>query len=133
MANVVQVLVRERLESSGADPRTGAAVLAAFDGPDRLAAVLAEGGKFGTAAADAETAEAGQAGTAAGRAWLTGIRVEGFRGVAQALELSLTPGPGLVLVTGRNGSGKSSLAEAAELALSGTSDRATTRLWARGL
>lgn len=46
------------------------------------------------------------------RACLTSISVEGFRDIGQRTELPLNPGPGLVLVTGRNGSGKSSLAEA---------------------
>jgi hypothetical protein len=35
----------------------------------------------------------------------------------------LTPGPRLAVVTGRNGSGKSSFAEAAELALTGENER----------
>ncbi len=36
-----------------------------------------------------------------------------------AVTLQLDPGPGLTLVTGRNGSGKSSFAEAAEFVLTG--------------
>ena len=62
-----------------------------------------------------------------GRMYLSSVAVEGFRGIAGKAQLGLQPGPGLTLVVGRNGSGKSSLAEAAELALTGTSMR-----WASG-
>jgi hypothetical protein len=49
--------------------------------------------------------------------WLDAVRVEGFRGVGPPAILTLRPQAGLTLVIGRNGSGKSSFAEAAELAL----------------
>lgn len=55
--------------------------------------------------------------------FLRAIRVEGFRGIGPETVLELPPGPGLTLVTGRNGSGKSSFAEAAELALTGANRR----------
>ncbi|WP_245669574.1 AAA family ATPase [Nocardia speluncae] len=55
--------------------------------------------------------------------FLRAIRVEGFRGIGPETVLELPAGPGLTLVTGRNGSGKSSFAEAAELALTGTNRR----------
>lgn len=55
--------------------------------------------------------------------YLKAITVEGFRGIGPAITLPLQPGAGLTLVTGRNGSGKSSFAEAAELALTGDSKR----------
>jgi hypothetical protein len=45
-------------------------------------------------------------------AYLRSITVEGFRGIGPAATLTLTPGPGLTLVVGRNGSGKSSFAGA---------------------
>lgn len=131
MTDAVRALVEERLALPGVDPWTGAAVLAALEGAARLDKVLAAGEAM-PLLPDGPAAEAGRE-LASGPVWLTGVRVEGFRGVAQALELRLTPVPGLVLVTGRNGSGKSSLAEAAELALSGTSDRAKTNMWAEGL
>lgn len=50
---------------------------------------------------------------------LTSIKVEGFRGVGPACELSNAPKPGLTIVAGRNGSGKSSFSEALELVLTG--------------
>jgi recombinational DNA repair ATPase RecF len=58
--------------------------------------------------------------------WLRSITVGGFRGVGMAKNLPLDPGPGLTLVLGRNGSGKSSFAEGAEVALTGRNDRLTT-------
>ncbi|MBF6327198.1 AAA family ATPase [Nocardia transvalensis] len=62
------------------------------------------------------------------------IRVRGFRGIGPRAVLRLTPGPGLTLVVGRNGSGKSSFAEAAELALTGGNRRWDGRssLWREG-
>ncbi len=56
-------------------------------------------------------------------AYLTGITVEGFRGVGERRTLELRPGPGLTLVVGRNGSGKSSFAEAVELTMTGSLKR----------
>src|SRR5262249_834986 len=46
--------------------------------------------------------------------YVSSIRVEGFRGVGEAATLSIPPGPGLTLIVGRNGSGKSSFAEGLE-------------------
>ena len=55
--------------------------------------------------------------------FLSSIEVRGFRGIAETSKLTVDPGPGLTLVVGRNGSGKSSFAEAAELALTGVCKR----------
>ncbi|WP_167828743.1 AAA family ATPase [Streptomyces sp. MZ04] len=57
------------------------------------------------------------------RAYLRSVTVAGFRGIGRTTRLPLTAGPGLTLVTGRNGSGKSSFAEAVEIALTGDNAR----------
>ena len=57
------------------------------------------------------------------RAYLESVAVTGFRGIGPTCQLGLRPGPGLTLVVGRNGSGKSSIAEALEFALTGDSLR----------
>ncbi|MFN3002969.1 AAA family ATPase [Mycolicibacterium wolinskyi] len=64
--------------------------------------------------------------------FLTSIAVAGFRGVGPRAQLDLYPAPGLMVVSGRNGSGKSSFAEALELTLTGTSYRWLKKesLWA---
>jgi len=69
------------------------------------------------------------------RAYVQSIKVRGFRGVGPEAKLDLTPGPGLTLVIGRNGSGKSSFAEALELLLTGDNKRWSDRknkLWKDG-
>jgi len=67
-------------------------------------------------------------------AFLKSIEVEGFRGIGPARRLELTPGPGLTLVVGRNGSGKSSFAEALEILLTGANWRWKDRsaVWREG-
>jgi ABC-type hemin transport system ATPase subunit len=56
-------------------------------------------------------------------AFLRCIEVSGFRGVGPTVRVPLHPGPGLVVIAGRNGSGKSTIAEALEIALTGDSYR----------
>ena len=55
--------------------------------------------------------------------YLSSIGVEGFRGIGPKSTLFLTPGPGLTLVVGRNGSGKSSFAEGLEMLMTGSNLR----------
>ena len=67
-------------------------------------------------------------------AYITSLTVEGFRGIGSAATLELTPGPGLTLVIGRNGSGKSSFAEALEVLFTGDKQRWLGRsvVWKEG-
>jgi energy-coupling factor transporter ATP-binding protein EcfA2 len=59
--------------------------------------------------------------------WLRSISVEGFRGIGPPAVLELSPEPGLTVVVGSNGSGKSSFAEALELLMTGAVKRWTKR------
>lgn len=55
-----------------------------------------------------------------GPVYLGKVTVTGFRGVGSEARLNLRPKPGVTLVVGRNGSGKSSIAEAIEALFTGT-------------
>lgn len=57
------------------------------------------------------------------RAFLRSITVSGFRGIGPRATLEVNPYRGITVISGRNGSGKSSFAEALEYALTGTSYR----------
>ena len=102
-------------------------VLAACDGRDALDGILQNANT--TAKADEKTTATTHAG-----AYLTSLTVEGFRGIGPRQTLTLTPGPGLTIVVGRNGSGKSSFAEALEVLLTGDSKRWMDRskIWKEG-
>jgi recombinational DNA repair ATPase RecF len=120
-------IVESRLADGDASEAWGGLVLAALEGTARLEAELSGGGPSPQAAeARASSAHTG--------AFLHSIAVEGFRGIGPAQTLELRPGPGLTLIVGRNGSGKSSIAEAIEVLLTGDSlrwkERAT--VWREG-
>ncbi|MER7696828.1 AAA family ATPase [Streptomyces sp. NPDC096095] len=75
----------------------------------------------------------------AGPVYLRSITAAGWRGVGPETTLDLPPGPGLTVVAGRNGTGKSSFAEAGEMALTGLNARwdgsngkARTVVWKEG-
>lgn len=125
-------LVEERLTDSGYQNTEWALlVLAACEGPDSLDAVLGGQTKRRRPRSAAQRTTAAQEPPGA---YLRSITVEGFRGVGPTKTLELTPGPGLTLVIGRNGSGKSSFAEALEILLTGSNWRWEYRslVWKEG-
>jgi DNA repair exonuclease SbcCD ATPase subunit len=127
---VLQDIIRARLdEQKKLGERARVLVTAACHGDGVLDAALG-----GEAAIPSETRSRRR--TLDGRhpALLQSIKVEGFRGVGPAASLDISPGPGLTLVVGRNGSGKSSFAEALELLLTGDNSRWSTRsaIWKEG-
>lgn len=106
-----------RLEADGAlEDGWGGLVLGAFEGRAGLEAQLQ-----GSAVSSRPVAP--QSAPVAAGAFLRSVTVEGFRGIGRFGSLELAPGPGLTLVVGRNGSGKSSFAEALEVLLTGESLR----------
>jgi energy-coupling factor transporter ATP-binding protein EcfA2 len=66
--------------------------------------------------------------------WLLALEVAGFRGVGRRTVVNFEPRPGLTLVVGRNGSGKSSFSEALEFLLTGANYRwaERSRVWSQG-
>src|SRR5690348_16043194 len=103
------LLLERLLADESADDEVSGLVLAAWAGDDDLAEALA----------DRPSTAPDPSGSASRPphpdVFLAAVHVEGFRGIGDPATLPLRPGPGLTLVTGRNGSGKSSFAEAAEL------------------
>lgn len=91
-------------------------VLAALAGEDEIERVLAGGEADGSE-------EPADAKAQVPPIFLQDITVEGFRGIGPESTLEISPGPGLTVVVGRNGSGKSSFSEALEVLLTGASYR----------
>ncbi|HEX5541643.1 MAG TPA: AAA family ATPase [Micromonospora sp.] len=120
-------LIFDRLNDDHDVPsETAEVILAALSSDDDLAAAL-----------DGQTTELATQQAAAGppaHLYLDSVTVAGFRGIGPERKLAIEPGPGLTLVVGRNGSGKSSFAEAIELTLTGDSARwaARTSVWRTG-
>ena len=137
-------IVLRRLDAETKPEDTWSAlVLAALESPEELAKLLDEGESAAAKGSQRAQPEkpAPQGSEASPReaehpriAFLRSITVEGFRGIGQKATLDLTPGPGLTLVVGRNGSGKSSFAEALELLLTGDTYRWENRskVWKDG-
>mgnify|MGYP001282237988 CR=1 FL=1 len=120
-------LIFDRLAADAVPDETAEVILAALSGDDELADALA--GR--PPQLDTQRATGGQTRDAI---YLSSVTVAGFRGVGPQRTLSIEPGPGLTLIVGRNGSGKSSFAEAIELALTGDSARwsGRTKVWQDG-
>jgi recombinational DNA repair ATPase RecF len=101
-------------------------VRAAFDGREPLELLLEQGEIADVARTRVTSSPRG--------AYITSLEVEGFRGIGPRARLELSPGPGLTLVIGRNGSGKSSFAEALEVLFTGDNPRWVKRsaVWREG-
>ena len=120
-------LVHARLSSEGLLQKNwGRLVLAACSGSDELERLLQDREVASPPLSEVDATES--------TAYLTSLAVEGFRGIGPKQSLSLAPGAGLTIVVGRNGSGKSSFAEALEVAFTGDSKRWSDRskIWKEG-
>ncbi len=128
MDQVLQQIVLERLDQAALREDAKLLVLAACEGVGELASALG-----GQAPPRPDSVGAGSEVDPAG-AYLGPVCVEGFRGIGPEATLGLVPGPGLTLVVGRNGSGKSSFAEALELLLTEDTRRWSQRsaIWKEG-
>ncbi|KGI70631.1 AAA family ATPase [Mycobacterium rufum] len=97
-------------------------VAAALRGDEELAEQLG-----GNASSPQRPAAKAEEGPAPLQAFLRSITVSGFRGIGPKTTLQLNPYRGITVISGRNGCGKSSFAEALEYALTGESYRFANR------
>lgn len=113
MDDMLLDVVLARLDRVPLEESAERLLLAACEDDDALAVELSgerqDRPERGASRADGEPAGA----------YLRSVTVSGFRGIGPAATLDLEPGPGLILVVGRNGSGKSSFAEGLEVLLTG--------------
>lgn len=119
-ANPVQDILIHHLVAEGrTDGDLALQVLAASEGEQGLALLLDDGVE------PSVKREATPAASSADvpRTYLSEVHVRAFRGIGPDARLPLRGGPGVTLVIGRNGSGKSSFAEGVEVAFTGTCAR----------
>jgi hypothetical protein len=121
-------LVLERLNAVPLADEAAGLLLAACEGDSRLVAQL------GAEARQEVRRERDRDMSEPAGAFLRSVTVAGFRGVGPATTLGLQPGPGLTVVVGRNGSGKSSFAEGLEVLLTGELKRwqDVSAIWREG-
>ena len=118
MTSTLAERVINRLTATGAATETWSlVVLAALEGHKQLDSYLDDGLKV--AVPTVTSSQGNGTKPEPPGVYLASITVEGFRGVGPSTTLQLRPGPGLTLVVGRNGSGKSSFAEGIEFLLTG--------------
>jgi recombinational DNA repair ATPase RecF len=132
MSPEIQAQVIDRLIASGkSDEPWALIVLAAMESAEQLDGFL---DKKTSVAPPQKLDVADGVATEPPGAYVSSIAVEGFRGIGPATTLNLRPGPGLTLVVGRNGSGKSSFAEGLEYLLTGRNYRWEKRpkVWLEG-
>jgi hypothetical protein len=113
MDDVLLGIVLRRLADIPLPEQASDLLLAAFEGDESLSAQLG-----GQAQPRSKALDVTAPPTPAG-AYLQSLTVSGFHGIGAAATLKVMPRPGLTLVVGRNGSGKSSFAEAIEVLLTG--------------
>jgi energy-coupling factor transporter ATP-binding protein EcfA2 len=118
MDDVLLGIVLGRLERYPLADEATDLLLAAFETEESLSAQL-----NGEAAARPSADPARVVPLQPAGAYLRSLTVSGFRGIGKPATLRLQPGPGLTVVVGRNGSGKSSFAEALEVLLTGQLQR----------
>jgi energy-coupling factor transporter ATP-binding protein EcfA2 len=123
-------LVVDRLDAHPPADAADDLVLAAFQSADAVEDTL----RGDQSTASKQPPSTNERGTAPHAAYLTAIEVEGFRGIGPPATLQIDPGPGLTLVVGRNGSGKSSFSEALEMLVLGTNQRwkGRPKVWEEG-
>lgn len=117
MTNDLIRWIEERIDAdSTLDDEVGLLILAGLEGDAQLEDFL----QTGTAALPGtEQSSAAKPIEPATGAFLRSVQVTGFRGIGSPVTLALEPVPGLTVVAGRNGSGKSSIAEGLEILLTG--------------
>ena len=115
MDDVLLGIVLQRLDTVPLSAKASDLLLAALEGDEQLSAQLSTD----HAERNLLTEFSGPPATPVG-AYMRSLTVSGFRGIGPPAILEVAPGPGLTLVVGRNGSGKSSFAEAIEVLLTGT-------------
>jgi recombinational DNA repair ATPase RecF len=120
MSDIQPRIIDRLIDSGHADEPWALIVLAALEGEQQLEAFLDRPTPKDTPQRIEPTSE--ETAEPPG-VYVGSITVEGFRGVGPAASLPLRPGPGLTLVVGRNGSGKSSFAEGLEYLLTGRNYR----------
>lgn len=117
MTNDLVAWIEERVDADQTlDDAVGLLVLAALEGDTELDAYLESGD---TAQLQRHREQLSASLAQATGAFLRSLSVTGFRGIGDPVTLTLDPAPGLTVVAGRNGSGKSSLAEGLEILLTG--------------
>ena len=119
--------VKQELDNLKPDKQVADLVLAALRGEDDVERALAgESVEASDTPVDTEEQVA--------PVYLQDITVSGFRGIGEKAQLKIPSGPGLTVVVGRNGSGKSSFAEGLEVLLTGESYRweGKTVVWKDG-